>query len=108
MKLGSQIRKLLHGYGIHSATIQPEFIEDRLDEKANYDEDTHSESNLIIHGREQVPNSPSENSIVSLNEVQKKKRIINLQNKFLLINLSNRNCKIIHRHVCYAVWKILV
>ncbi|KAI9343376.1 cation efflux protein [Pilaira anomala] len=68
MKLGSQIRKLLHGYGIHSATIQPEFIEDRLDEKTHYDEDTHSESNLIIHGREQVPNSPSENSIVSLNE----------------------------------------
>ncbi|KAI8983479.1 cation efflux family-domain-containing protein [Pilobolus umbonatus] len=28
MALGSEIRKILHGYGIHSATIQPEFIED--------------------------------------------------------------------------------
>lgn len=33
MTLGSQIRKLLHGYGIHSATIQPEFIDDQFNEK---------------------------------------------------------------------------
>ncbi|KAI9256304.1 cation efflux protein [Helicostylum pulchrum] len=68
MKLGSQIRKLLHGYGIHSATIQPEFIEDTLDEKAPYVDDVDSESKLIIHGIEQVPNSPATNSVVSLNE----------------------------------------
>ncbi|GAA5801136.1 hypothetical protein HPULCUR_006578 [Helicostylum pulchrum] len=68
MKLGSQIRKLLHGYGIHSATIQPEFIEDTLDEKAPYVDDADSESKLIIHGIEQVPNSPATNSVVSLNE----------------------------------------
>ncbi|GAA5808902.1 hypothetical protein MFLAVUS_002301 [Mucor flavus] len=68
MKLGSQIRKSLHGFGIHSATIQPEFIEDTLDEKAHYDDDIDSENKLIIHGVEQVPNSPGMNSVVSLNE----------------------------------------
>lgn len=52
MVLGSRIRKLLHGYGIHSATIQPEFIEDQLDEKSQFDDDdeTNSDSKLIIHG----------------------------------------------------------
>lgn len=33
MTLASQIRKILHGYGVHSATIQPEFVEDQVDEK---------------------------------------------------------------------------
>ncbi|KAI8061976.1 cation efflux family-domain-containing protein [Thamnidium elegans] len=69
MKLGSQIRKLLHGYGIHSATIQPEFIEDTLDEKSHYNDDINSESELIIHGVEEASNSPGVNSVVSLNEV---------------------------------------
>lgn len=36
MTLGSQIRKLLHGYGIHSATIQPEFIDDPSNEKKSH------------------------------------------------------------------------
>lgn len=51
MELGSKIRKLLHGYGIHSATIQPEFIEDQLDEKTHFDDEdeTDSDSKLIIH-----------------------------------------------------------
>lgn len=51
MELGSKIRKLLHGYGIHSATIQPEFIEDQLDEKTHFDDEdeTNSDSKLIIH-----------------------------------------------------------
>jgi zinc transporter 1 len=28
MSLSSKIRKLLHSYGVHSATIQPEFVDD--------------------------------------------------------------------------------
>lgn len=50
MLLGSEIRKLLHGYGIHSATIQPEFIEDQLlvDEKQ------------VVHRHDSTPSSSSE------------------------------------------------
>jgi zinc transporter 1 len=57
MVLASQIRKVLHGYGIHSATIQPEFIEDQVDEKyqielADTNEDDHndeSEDTKTVH-----------------------------------------------------------
>lgn len=38
MSLGSEIRKVLHSYGIHSATIQPEFVEDQIDEKYEHEE----------------------------------------------------------------------
>lgn len=105
MKLGSQIRKSLHGFGIHSATIQPEFIEDTLDEKAHYDDDIDSENKLIIHGVEQVPNSPGMNSVVSLNEVN---IIIRGVNSKCLLILTNRNYKTILRHVCCVASKILV
>jgi hypothetical protein len=43
MLLGFEIRKLLHGYGIHSATIQPEFIKDLLDEKQQFNHDNEDE-----------------------------------------------------------------
>ncbi|KAI8333756.1 cation efflux family-domain-containing protein [Blakeslea trispora] len=33
MTTASEIKKVLHRYDIHSATIQPEFIEDQIDEK---------------------------------------------------------------------------
>ena len=36
MLLGSEIRKLLHTYGVHSVTIQPEFFDEKLDEKVPY------------------------------------------------------------------------
>lgn len=59
MLLASEIRKILHGYGIHSATIQPEFIEDQIDEKYQpTDQDLDSESSedekLHVHGIERV------------------------------------------------------
>ncbi|CAO0801644.1 unnamed protein product [Mucor circinelloides] len=59
MLLASEIRKILHGYGIHSATIQPEFIEDQIDEKyLPTDQDLDSESSedekLHVHGIERV------------------------------------------------------
>lgn len=38
MSLASEIRKVLHSYGIHSATIQPEFVEDQIDEKYEIEE----------------------------------------------------------------------
>ncbi|KAI7888320.1 cation efflux family-domain-containing protein [Mucor mucedo] len=64
MVLGSKIRKLLHGYGIHSATIQPEFIEDHLDEKTHIDDDdeTNSDSKLIIHDARHTPLSSAINN----------------------------------------------
>lgn len=34
MDLASQIRGLLHSFGIHSATIQPEFIDDKKVDQA--------------------------------------------------------------------------
>ncbi|KAI8066193.1 cation efflux family-domain-containing protein [Gilbertella persicaria] len=41
MVLASKIREVLHGYGVHSATIQPEFVEDQLDEKYDGSRNTH-------------------------------------------------------------------
>lgn len=55
MVLASEIRKILHGYGIHSATIQPEFIEDQIDEKyldEELDEDEEGVEKLHVHGIE--------------------------------------------------------
>lgn len=50
MILASQIRKVLHGYGIHSATIQPEFIEDQIDEKYQDElEDDDNEDIKAVH-----------------------------------------------------------
>ncbi|KAL9555231.1 hypothetical protein MBANPS3_002442 [Mucor bainieri] len=56
MMLASEIRKILHGYGIHSATIQPEFIEDQIDEKYQPTEelDDNSDEKLHVHGIERV------------------------------------------------------
>ncbi|KAI8639692.1 cation efflux family-domain-containing protein [Parasitella parasitica] len=58
MILASEIRRVLHGYGIHSATIQPEFIEDQIDEKyqpADDESDQDSDrEKLHAHGIERV------------------------------------------------------
>lgn len=57
MILASEIRRILHGYGIHSATIQPEFIEDQIDEKYLDDdlsEDAEGVKKLHVHGIEHV------------------------------------------------------
>jgi zinc transporter 1 len=69
MLLGSEIRKLLHGYGIHSATIQPEFIEDQLDEKKvsphlqPIEDDNNSQSNKVIIHHENTANSPTNSAL---------------------------------------------
>ncbi|KAF1800594.1 cation efflux family-domain-containing protein [Mucor lusitanicus] len=60
MLLASEIRKILHGYGIHSATIQPEFIEDQIDEKYQptdqdiMDDSSKDDEKLQVHGIERV------------------------------------------------------
>ncbi|GAN06921.1 conserved hypothetical protein [Mucor ambiguus] len=58
MILASEIRKILHGYGIHSATIQPEFIEDQIDEKyqpTDQDmDDSKDDEKVQVHGIERV------------------------------------------------------
>lgn len=32
MSVANEIRQVLHGFGVHSSTIQPEYVEDRQDE----------------------------------------------------------------------------
>ncbi|CEP09003.1 hypothetical protein [Parasitella parasitica] len=77
MTLASEIRKILHGYGIHSATIQPEFIEDQIDEKYQpAEEDSDQESDrekLHAHGIERVTtinNSVYHNNNAKTNSVE--------------------------------------
>lgn len=44
MSLAIQIRSILHTYGVHSATIQPEFTDDHhTDEKYMKDDDSKEE-----------------------------------------------------------------
>ncbi|OAC99828.1 hypothetical protein MUCCIDRAFT_147678 [Mucor lusitanicus CBS 277.49] len=65
MLLASEIRKILHGYGIHSATIQPEFIEDQIDEKYQptdqdiMDDSSKDDEKLQVHGIERELHSSS-------------------------------------------------
>jgi zinc transporter 1 len=53
MTLGSDIRKVFHKYGIHSATIQPEFIDDKSDSKVSLGEVENSDSimNIDVRGK---------------------------------------------------------
>lgn len=87
--LSSEIRKLLHGYGIHSATIQPEFIEDQYDEKKVYQIDEDPNQTVIhVDGIEDAPRSLHALSVSnndSFNEVREKKNS-NLQFAYMFIN----------------------
>ncbi|CAO3638971.1 unnamed protein product [Mucor fragilis] len=73
MLLASEIRKVLHGYGIHSATIQPEFIEDQIDEKyqpTGQDMDgSKDDEKLQLHGIERV--TTVTNSVYQINDDSK-------------------------------------
>jgi zinc transporter 1 len=64
MSLGSEIRKVLHSYGIHSATIQPEFVEDQIDEK--YEHEELVEESPIVYSVEKPAGEEPQNSSTCL------------------------------------------